>query len=97
MVALGYSTSKAVPPLPKQYSGMLSLAAVCSTWRYLLTLFLKAARRGEVHCRPSSFNRRYFQRDLGCVFGAYFKAEPFKLFLQDVYEIQPPVCSCLCA
>lgn len=45
MVALGYSTSKVVLLLPRQYSGMLSSAAALYTWRYLLTLFPKAARR----------------------------------------------------
>lgn len=38
-------------------------------------------------CRPSGLNCLYIQRDLG----TYFRAEPFKLFLQDMYEIQPLV------
>lgn len=46
-------------------------------------------------CRPSSLNCLFIQRDLGCAFGTYFKAEPFQLFLQDMYEIQSPVYLCL--
>lgn len=48
-------------------------------------------------CRPSSLNCLYIQRGLGSAFGTNFKAEPFKLFLQDMYEIQPLVYLCLCA
>lgn len=64
MVALGYSTSKAIPPLPGQYSGMLSSAAAHSTWRYLLTLFPKAARRGESHVRHFMESKQHTWRQM---------------------------------